>query len=256
MVNLIMKLEYKQFDFAETLRGIDSALSPKAEELMPMKQFLLDNDKPGIEYAYAGVISVCVHLSVYDNCDVVGLSCAYDTIKRVLLDIFRSNSDCIDIFCMGRYFCGIYNATVKSNIDGLIETMAKLNAALSVLDIKLNDRFNIKVKGNCGCDFGELFRINNSYIKPDNKAEKNQIVSQKKNNNFFTSWHGAPLNMAMLYSGHKIKNDKNGTIISDNIKSNIKEAYVNFFTEYDAEISGYWASLVDSEIFQWVKSNK
>lgn len=53
---------------------------------------------------------------------------------------------------MGRYFCGIYNAPVKSNIDDLIETMAKLNAVLSVLDIKLYNRFNIKVKGNCGCD--------------------------------------------------------------------------------------------------------
>lgn len=236
-----MKLEYKQFDFAETLRGIDVALSPKVDELMPMKQFQLDNDKSGVEYAYAGVISVCVHLSVYDNSNVIGLSCAYDTIKRVLLDIFRSNSDCIDIFCMGRYFCGIYNAPVKSNIDGLIETMAKLNAALSVLDIKLNDRFNIKVKGNCGCDFGELFKINTPYSRPEH---------------LFTSWHGGPLNMAMLYSSHDIKNDKNGTIISDNIKSNIKEVYANFFDEYDTELSGYWASLVDSEIFQWVKSNK
>lgn len=251
-----MKLEYKQFDFTETLRGIDAALSPKTEKLIPMKQFLLDNDNPGIEYAYAGVISVCVHLSVYDNRDVIGLCCAYDIIKRVLLDIFRSNSDCIDVFCMGRYFCGIYNAPVKSNIDDLIETMAKLNAVLSVLDIKLYNRFNIKVKGNCGCDFGELFRINNSYIKPDNKAGKDQTTSLKKNYNLFTSWHGAPLNMAMLYSSHDIKNDKNGTIISDNIKSNIKEAYANFFGEYDTEISGYWASLVDSEIFQWVKSNK
>lgn len=134
--------------------------------------------------------------------------------------------------------------------------MAKLNAVLSVLDIKLYNRFNIKVKGNCGCDFGELFRINNSYIKPDNKAGKDQTTSLKKNDNLFTSWHGAPLNMAMLYSSHDIKNDKNGTIISDNIKSNIKEAYANFFGEYDTEISGYWASLVDSEIFQWVKSNK
>lgn len=236
-----MKLEYKQFDFAETLRGIDSALSPKSEELMPMKQFLSDNEKSGIEYAYAGVISVCVHLSVYDNRDVIGLCCAYDTIKRVLLDIFRSNSDCIDIFCLGRYFCGIYNAPVKSNIDGLIETMAKLNAALSVLDIKLNERFSIKVKGNCGCDYGELFKINTPYNRPEH---------------LFTSWHGAPLNMAMLYSSHDIKNDKNGTIISDNIKSNIKEAYANFFGEYDTDFSGYWASLVDSEIFQWVKSNK
>lgn len=81
---------------------------------------------------------------------------------------------------MGRYFCGIYNAPVKSNIDDLIETMAKLNAVLSVLDIKLYNRFNIKVKGNCGCDFGELFRINNSYIKPDNKAGKDQTTSLKK----------------------------------------------------------------------------
>lgn len=240
-----MKLDYKQFDFAETLKDIDTALLAKAEEMTPMKQFPTGHEMAGLESAYAGVISVCVHLRMYDNRDIIGLGSAYDIIKRVLLDVFRSNSDCIDIQIVGRYFCGIYNAPVKSNIDGLIETMAKLNAALSVLDIKLNNRFNIRVKGNCGCDFGELFRINSSYNKSD-----------KKSVNFFCTWHGAPLNMAMLYSGQDIEDGKNGTIISDNIKSNIKEAYAKFFGEYDSKISGYWASLVDSEIFQWVKSNR
>lgn len=236
-----MKLEYKQFDFAEALRDIDTALLSKAEEKVIKKQFLLGQDKAGIESAYAGVISVCVHLSVYDNCDIVGLSSAYDIVKRVLLDIFRSNSDCIDILCVGRFYSGIYNAPMKSNIDGLIETMAKLNAVLSVLDIKLNSRYKIRVKGNCGCDFGELFKIQTQYSKPEN---------------ILCTWHGAPLNMAMLYANVDIRNDKNGTIISDNIKSNINEAYASFFGEYDSEISGYWASLVDSKIFQWVKSNK
>lgn len=236
-----MKLDYKQFDFAETLRDIDAAILPKTEELMAKKQFLTGQDKAGIDSAYAGVISVCVHLSVYDNNDIVGLSYAYDIVKHVLLDVFRSNSDCVDIQVVGRYFCGIYNAPVKSNIDGLVETMAKLNAVLSVLDIKLNNGFNIRVRGNCGCDFGELFKINSSYNKLDY---------------LFSSWHGAPINMAMLYSGQDIENEKNGTIISDNIKSNIKEAYAKFFGEYNPKIGGYWSSLVDSEIFQWVKSNR
>lgn len=242
-----MNLDYKQFDFAETLREIDATLIPVTEEITPKKQFVQIQEKGGVDYAYAGVIAVCVHLSVYDNNDMIGVSNAYDIVKRVLLDIFRSNSSCIDILCLGRYFCGIYNTLVKSNIDELIETMSKLNAALSVLDIKLNNRFKIRVKGNCGCDYGELFRIQTSYIdkRLDNNHEK-----------LFCSWHGSALNLAMIYSGLDLKNDKNWTIISDNIKSNLKEDYTNFFGEYDKEINGYKASLVDSEIFQWVKSNK
>lgn len=244
-----MNLDYKQFDFAETLREIDTALIPVTEDIIPKKQFVQIQERKGIDYAYASVISVCVHLSVYDNDDMVGVSTAYDIVKRVLLDIFRSNSNCIDILCLGRYFCGIYNTLVKSNIDELIETMSKLNAALSVLDIKLNNRFKIRVKGICGCDYGELFRIQTPY----NNIEKRTGDNHEK---LFVSWHGAALNLAMIYSGLDLKEGKNETIISDNIKSNLKEDYANFFGEYDKEINGYRASLVDSEIFQWVKSNK
>lgn len=239
-----MRLEYKQFDFEETLREIDSVVNQELEDLTPMNQFLPVHQNGGdIECAYAGAIAVCVRLSVYDNNYIAGLGKAYELVKKVLLDILRGNPDCLDIICMGRTFCGIFNTLLKSNIDGLIDTLAKLNAALSVLDIKLSQKYKIQVMGNCGCDFGELFRIR-SYYK-DNAEEK-----------VFESWHGAPLNMAILYSEHTRMNDKNGTIISENVRSNIKDEYKAFFKSYDDTFSGYWTSLVDSKMFDWVKSNR
>lgn len=237
-----MELEYKQFDFDESLRELDLALLPEQDELSPKNQFLPIIDTSGVECAYAGVISVCVRLMAYDNSNLSGLGIAYELVKRMMLDIFRDNSDCIDIICMGRYFCGIFNAPVKSNIDVLIETMSRLNAALSVLDIKLNKRFKIKVQGNIGCDYGELFRL--------------YKVTQNGNEKINESWHGAPLNMAILYSEKDINNEQNGTIISEVIKSNLKDDYAKFFSKYDDKFCGYWASLVDSNMFEWVKKNR
>lgn len=237
-----MELEYKQFDFEESLREVDLALLPELDELSPKNQFLPITETSGVECAYAGVISVCVRLMAYDNNKLSSLSVAYELVKRMLLDIFRDNSDCIDIICMGRYFCGIFNAPVKSNIDVLIETMSRLNAALSVLDIKLDKRFKIKVQGNIGCDFGELFRL----------YKVTKIGNEKIN----VTWHGAPLNMAILFSEKEIKDGRNGTIISAAIKSNLKDDYAKFFPDYDDKLCGYWASLVDSNMFEWVKKNR
>lgn len=51
-------------------------------------------------------------------------------------------------------------------------------------------------------------------------------------------------------------NDVNGTIISENIRENIKDDFAKFFTKYDSDLCGYWASLVDSVMFEWVKTNR
>lgn len=242
-----MDLEYKQFDFAETLRDIDFSLGAELDDLIPKNQFVSNINNGGVECANASVIAVNVRLTAYDNGKLANLSKAYVWVKRIILALFQDNSNCIDIICMGRYFCGIYNAPVRSEIDGLIETMSKINAALSVLDIKLFKEYSIHVSGNCGCDFGELFKIYEVFYGDDKKV-------RRKNE----TWHGAALNMAVLYSESEIKNEKNGTIISDNIRVNLKDEYAKFFpqTSFDAELGGYWASLVDSNIFEWVKQNR
>lgn len=234
-----MKLEYKQFDFAETLRDIDSVLLPECDKLVPKNQFL-PSSEIGADSAFAGVIAVCVRMKAYDNSKLEILQKAYALVRHVMLDIFRDNADCIDIICMGRYFVGIFNTPVKTNIDGLIVTMSKLNAALSVLDIKLYKRFNMRVEGNCGCDYGELFRVQTSV----------------NNNKKWGTWHGAALNMAILYAEKERQNDVNGTIISENIRENIKDDFAKFFPKYDSGLCGYWASLVDSVMFEWVKTNR
>ena len=234
-----MKLEYRQFDFAETLRDIDSVLLPECDNLVPKNQFL-PSSEIGADCAFAGVIAVCVRMKAYDNNELGILQKAYELVRHVMLDIFRDNADCIDIICMGRYFVGIFNTPVKTNVDGLIVTMSKLNAALSVLDIQLQKRFNMRIEGNCGCDYGELFRVQTSVNKNEN----------------WGTWHGAALNMAILYAEKERQNDVNGTIISENIKGNIKDDFAKFFPKYDSELCGYWAYLVDSVMFEWVKGNR
>lgn len=98
----------------------------------------------------------------------------------------------------------------------------------------------MRIDGNCGCDYGELFRVQTSVNKNEN----------------WGTWHGAALNMAILYAEKERQNDVNGTIISENIKGNIKDDFAKFFPKYDSELCGYWASLVDSVMFEWVKGNR
>lgn len=239
-----MKIEYKQFDFAETLKKIDNSLYPDTEKLIPNNHFLPITEDSGNECAFAGVIAAYVRLSVYDNSDLDSINRSYDIVKHVIYDIFRDNCDCIDMICMGRFYCGIFNTPSKSNINDLIVTMSKLNSSISVLDIKLYKRFKISVKVNLGCDYGELFRLKDNFNKVNNKIPS-------------FSWNGGALNLAIIYANSNLIDGRNCVIISENIKQNIKLDYAKFFQAIsDSAMGGYSASLVDSKIFEWVKNNR
>ena len=234
-----MKLEYKRFDFDKTLSDIDSVLQPECNELMPKNAFVncIEDDTV---CAYASIIAVYVRTKVTDGTKLEVLQRSYELSRDIILNIFRDNTDCIDVICMGRYFIGIFNTPVNTYINNVIVTMAKISSALSVLDIKLHKRFNINIEGNCGCDYGRLFRLQTS-------------VSRDKN---WKTWHGSALNLAMSFAEQAIIDNKNGIIISETIKLNLTEEFAGFFPTYDSQLGGYRNTLGDSQMLKWINENK
>lgn len=236
-----MKFDHRQFDIDESLHDIDIILQTDNWQYPPKRQFSMDLSKGVGECAYAGVIVVNLRILQYDNSLVLDFLKAYEIAKKMLFDIFRDNTDCIDIFCVSHMFCGIFNTPVKSQVDSMLETMGKLNAAILMIDMKLK-KLNINVRGNCGCDYGVMYHFCNFEVS-------NQTGDD-------WSWYGRPLDKAILYSESEIKNDKNGTIISENVKSNIKEEYANLFSEDKINIA-YYSTLVDTAIYdKWSDLNK
>lgn len=243
-----MKLDIKEFNFEKELQEINKQLTSVIAPFEPSNKFSLNKDDL-YECSKGGVLCVCIRTIAYDNSKVEDLLLSYEISKKMVVDILRSNDDCVEVLTQGRYFTAIFNASLKSSIDSMIETMAKVNASLSVLNIKLHEKFKIQIEGNTGCDYGVIFRLNNY---EGAKVLENSSITNKK----FETWHGSPINQAMIYASSNILNGKNRTFISPVVKDNLKEEYKKFFDEYDDNIHGFYTTLVNSVIYEWVKNNK
>ena len=60
-----------------------------------------------------------------------------------MYDIFRDNDSCVDVLHVGHYYIGVFYAPQTINIDNVFDTMGRLNAALSILDIKFKKNLDI-----------------------------------------------------------------------------------------------------------------
>lgn len=54
---------------------------------------------------------------------------------------------CVDVLHVGHYYIGIFYAPQTINIDDVLDTMGRLNAALSVLDIKFKKNLSMSLGG-------------------------------------------------------------------------------------------------------------
>ena len=120
--------------------------------------------------------------------------------------------------------------------------MGRLNAALSILNIKFNKPLALKLGGVMAADFGEV--MHSMELDP------------------YESWQGAPINnvIALCDEVYSKGNEYDGvTLITDSIKINLKEEYIKFFdTELpstDSLIKSYKAYVVNTDMYNWVKQN-
>lgn len=138
------------------------------------------------------------------------------------------------------------NMEEKRNIKVTLEQaiMGKLNAALSVLDIKFKKNLSISLGGVMAADFGEI--MHSMDLTP------------------YESWQGAPINNVIALCDEVYSKDKKEydgvTLITDSIKINLKEEYTRFFdiewSSTNNSIKSYKAYVINTTIYNWAKQNK
>lgn len=231
-----MKSTPKPFKLDKELNEVDEILKDELQNTEIQSSFTTAENT--IDIANAAVI--CIKIIVESSSIMTEMAMAFRIIKKVIYDIFQDNEECIDVAFMGRSFCGVFNAPLRVNIDEVLETMGKLNAAISVLDLKLNSQFGIKVKGVVCADFGTVIR----YVD----SESNEI-----------SWYGTPITNVVELCNEKSEKETGVTVITFAVKSNLKEDYAKFFDNDEQSVIDtptYKAYLVNTEIFNWVKQHK
>ena len=149
-----MKIDLKPFQLESELSSIDEMLTDSSVN-MDFQPIVSNNRNDSVIVSNkAAVVCVKVRFNYSKlSSEVVN---AYRIIDKVMYDIFRDNDSCVDVLHIGHYYIGIFYAPQTIDIDLVLDTMGRLNAALSILNIKFNKPLALKLGGVMAADFGEV----------------------------------------------------------------------------------------------------
>ena len=237
-----MKIDLKPFQLESELSSIDEMIENCSAntDFQPLVPY---NLRDGVMLSNKAAV-VCVKVRFNYSSLSSKVINAYRIIDKVMYDIFRDNDSCVDVLHVGHYYIGVFYAPQTINIDNVLDTMGRLNAALSVLDIKFKKNLSMSLGGVMTADFGEI--MYSKGLAP------------------YESWQGIPLNNVIALCDEVYSKDKKEydgvTLISDSIKINLKEEYAKFFnTELSSTehtIKSYKGYVVNTGMYNWVKQNQ
>ena len=237
-----MKIDLKPFQLESELSSIDEMIENCSAntDFQPLVPY---NLRDGVMLSNKAAV-VCVKVRFNYSSLSSKVINAYRIIDKVMYDIFRDNDSCVDVLHVGHYYIGVFYAPQTINIDNVLDTMGRLNAALSVLDIKFKKNLSMSLGGVMAADFGEI--MYSKGLAP------------------YESWQGIPLNNVIALCDEVYSKDKKEydgvTLISDSIKINLKEEYAKFFnTELSSTehtMKSYKGYVVNTGMYNWVKQNQ
>ena len=237
-----MKIDFKPFELESELSDIDEMLTGCSANT-DFQSLVPYNLRDGVMLSNKAAV-VCVKVRFNYSSLSSKVVKAYRIIDKVMYDIFRDNDSCVDVLHVGHYYIGIFYAPQTIDIDMVLDTMGKLNAALSILDIKFKKNLDMSFDGVMAADFGEIMYLKG--LAP------------------YESWQGAPVNNVIALCEEVYSKDNKEyegvTLISDSIKINLKEEYAKFFnTELSSTehtIKSYKGYVVNTGMYNWVKQNQ
>lgn len=233
-----MKIDLKPFQLESELSSIDEIIENCSAntDFQPLVPY---NLRDGVMLSNKAAV-VCVKVRFNYSSLSSKVINAYRIIDKVMYDIFRDNDSCVDVLHVGHYYIGVFYAPQTINIDNVLDTMGRLNAALSILDIKFKKNLDMSLGGVMAADFGEI--MYSKGLAP------------------YESWQGIPLNnvIALCDEVYSKGNEYDGvTLITDSIKINLKEEYAKFFnTELSSTehtIKSYKGYVVNTGMYNCVK---
>lgn len=237
-----MKIDFKPFHLESELSSIEEMLvnCSANTDFQPIVPY---NLRDGVMLSNKAAV-VCLKLIFNHSKLSSEIIKAYRIIDKVMYDIFRDNDSCVDVLHIGHYYIGIFYAPQTIDIDNVLDTMGRLNAALSILDIKFKKNLSMSLGGVMAADFGEI--MHSMDLNP------------------YEIWQGTPINNVIALCDYVYSKDKKEydgiTLITDSIKINLKEEYVKFFdTEMPSTnslIKSYKGYVVNTAMYNWVKENQ
>lgn len=232
--------DYSYFDslsrIDEILKGEDAAYEDKNS--IPLRSALtFDNGY---------YVKVCVLF--VDLRDSKGLSDRHT--RSVLAKIYRAyisetiavlrgNENISEIYVEGDGLWAVFDTPLKSDVDSVFSTAARVSSLVSILNVKLRKRGYSEIRAGIGMDYGESL-----YIKAGHKGSGvNEVV-----------WIGRVVGSAahLCKSAAKLFNEtiQVSEVIFENLSDHNKK-----LLSYNAVLKAYQGDVVNTAMNEWVQQN-
>lgn len=239
-----MKLSYKDYNFDDSLRMMDSVLSAPSDVIrdsdsIPSKDMLNASNAYFVYYTVVHIRLLGVTASMESNQE------AYFKVNKVALEEFialcRSYQQCEDVNICNQTVTVVLNTRYKKDIDDVISLVSKIRSIVDVINLKLCKRQNPLIKIAIGIDYGKGLMMK---LSDDSNKEQTDVC-----------WLGDVVNQAILLSSFAGKSYLDGPImISDAIYANLNEDNQKMFKR-NVTHNCYHGSLQNKRMNEWCKEN-
>lgn len=161
---------------------------------------------------------------------------ATQTLIRELLMVMMDSSHCRDINVVGNYIYGIFSTPFKSQIDEVLETLAKVNSVRDLVSLKLNGKGIKSPKMKIGADYGAVLRT--TFKKDDDQP--------------IHLWNGARFKHLADLVDCQMEEDED-IVVTGRFKQNLKEEYQKYMIAKDEK---YVANVKNIALKKWIEEHE
>lgn len=244
-----MEILHETFDFDRSLKDIDGILTVTSEKVHKFPRIPTLEEIGDLQLFVAVCTIVYVRLRPKQDmslaafgASVSGRSQVITFRQRVLaqhlfVNLMREHKKCFDFMFFGDDMCCALDTTFQTDINELLELLAKLNSMLNILSRKSEKVGLLALEWGIGVHYGDSFVAVNRY--------------QTQNERF--NWSGLAFQTAFDLSNMALNDAPNTIYTSDVFYQNLKDKYKELLRKKDTSI--YTANIINRPIKDWQTEN-
>lgn len=244
-----MEILHETFDFDRSLKDIDGILTVTSEKVHKFPRIPTHEEMGDLQLFVAVCTVVYVRLRPKQDmslaafgASVSGRSQVITFRQRVLaqhlfVNLMREHKKCFDFMFFGDDMCCALDTTFQTDINELLELLAKLNSMLNILSRKSEKVDLLALEWGIGVHYGDSFVAVNRY--------------QSQNERF--NWSGLAFQTAFDLSNMALNDAPNTIYTSDVFYQNLKDKYKELLRKKDTSI--YTANIINRPIKDWQTEN-
>lgn len=156
--------------------------------------------------------------------------------------ILNGYYECKEVNIVGDCVSGIFEATLKPQIERMIDAAAQINSLIKILNYKFRKNGIVEISVGIGIAFGRVLMVKAGY----SGSSINDVV-----------WMGEVVNEASNLCNQANKSGKQVILINDAVFSNLSKNYSKWFTKTNYELfySCYQGDVINLTMDEWYNKN-